>query len=140
MSTTVVLEPIVVDGRSQLLMLCKVAAKVRYNGRPALALTLLSPRDEFRVGGHTFFVTTAQQPRVGSPTAGEVGTPCPVCLVQIDSKTRIYRCHHCATTVHHEDETWDEEDRLECAQLISECPNCRNDIEFESTGSWVPQW
>ncbi len=138
-AAAVVLEPIVVNGKRHLLMLRGAAAALHCNGRPAQPVTLLRERDEIRLGDDTFFVTSVPQPTVGPPTAVEVGTTCPICLVQIAEDSRIYRCHNCAVTIHHEDENWGEEHRLECAELVSECPNCRKDIEFELQPSWSPE-
>ena len=143
-AATITFEPLRVHNQLQLLMLHDqggvgtAGVRVRHNGQRALPVTLLSLRDELHIDGHDYFVSARRGDSVGRPEERHLGTQCPFCRVAIQADTRVWSCS-CGAALHHEDEGWPEEQRLECATLASVCPNCQGDIEFGQGLEWEPE-
>ena len=143
-AATIIFEPVRVHNQLQLLMLHDqggfdtAGVRVRHNGQRALPVTLLSLRDELHIDGHDYFVSARRGDSIGRPEDRHVGTQCPFCRVVIQADTRVWSCS-CGAALHHEDERWPQEQRLECATLASVCPNCQGDIEFGQGLEWEPE-
>jgi hypothetical protein len=135
----ILLEPVELQRRHYLLMLQDRNADnmARHNGQAALPVTLLRVKDEVRTAAGTFFVSSRRGQSVFPPQEEHLGIQCPLCSVPIEKDTLLYACG-CGTLLHCEDETKPEDQRLECARMLSSCPKCRQPIDFSTGLTWEP--
>jgi hypothetical protein len=134
----IVLEPIELQHQRYLLMLLGGAPSVRHNGQTAWPVTLLRVKDEVRTAAGTFFVSSRRSESVFAPHKEHLGIPCPLCTVPIQEDTMLFACS-CGTLLHCEDESKPEDQRLECARMLSTCPKCNQPIDFGTGLEWEPQ-
>jgi hypothetical protein len=115
---------------------------VLVNGLPALALTMLQPRDAVRLaaGVHTF-VTQRIHPYVGPPPADLVGAKCPYCRIPVAADSRVF-VHRCGVPYHLETEDSHPqlaaEDRLDCFHHVRTCLSCNRPMSLEESLAWDP--
>jgi hypothetical protein len=77
------------------------ASRVRVNGQPAPAITMLRLADQIELGdGTVLHVSIHHRPLLGPPPARLIGKSCPVCLVPFESTTRVYVCPYCESAMH----------------------------------------
>jgi hypothetical protein len=134
---SVLLEPFF-NPRHQLALLATFSPESapRVNGQPSPGRVVLGLGDHFQWSpGIAFHVTIFNQPRVGPPSAAQIGRPCPVCRVPFTTESRCYACF-CGTVLHCED---DEQRGLQCAQLRQECPRCRRPVRLEEGYAFTPE-
>ncbi len=115
---------------------------VLVNGLPALALTVLAPRDALVLApGLQTYVTQRIRPYVGKATEEMIGKKCPFCRIPIDRDTRVVTCrcgvvYHLETDESHPDV--DESDRLACFNKVRKCLSCSREVTFEESLVWGP--
>jgi hypothetical protein len=107
------------------------------DGLPALALTVLNPRDSVVLapGAAVGYVTERLKPYIGPPTVEMIAKKqkCPYCRIPFSEtpNSRVVTCR-CSATVHHEDEhshpDTPQKDRLECLSKIKACLSCNRPI------------
>jgi len=76
----------------------------RVNGSPCLPLTVLGDRDEIRVGGREYYISTESCATVTEFVAGEKKVCCARCKAEVTGGERIALCPYCGSA-HHE-ECW----------------------------------
>jgi len=136
----IVLEPVELQRRQYLLMMVEDNARslVRHNGETAWPITLLRVKDEIRTGAGTFYVSFSRGRTVFPPEKQHLGAPCPLCTVPFAEDTLLYACR-CGAVLHCEDESKSEDQRLECARMLSTCPKCHQPIDFNTGLEWEPE-
>lgn len=133
-----VLEPIRHEYHPYLVML--PADGIRVNGLPAPPVTILRPGDQIRTGDEWLLhVSLLTGPRIGPPSEEQIGEECPYCRLKIAADRTVAACPHCGTVYHCEgEERQQEEDRLECARLVSECYHCHKPMVLEERYEYIP--
>ena len=117
-------------------------ASISVNGIPALALTVLRPRDEVLVEPDLhFFVTRRSQPHIGRPSEDLQQTKCPCCQIPLGPDTYVVSCP-CGVAYHNETQENSpdvpEEDRLQCFQPGKSCLACGKRLSLEESLLWDP--
>lgn len=124
--------------RQQYLLMLQADNVARHNGQTAWPVTLLRVKDEVRTEAGAFFVSSRRGESVFPPREEHLGIQCPLCTVPIQQDTLLFACS-CGTLLHCEDESKPEEQRLECARMLSACPNCHQPIDFSTGLEWEPE-
>lgn len=139
----ITLEPVEFQRRQYLLMLQDGDTPgqniLRHNGQPAWPVTLLRVKDEVRTPAGTFFVSSRRGRSVFPPEERHLGVECPLCTLAFEKDTLVFACGSCGALLHCEDEGRPEDQRLECARMLSACPNCHEPIDFGTGLEWEPE-
>ncbi len=121
----------------RLLVISSPDAPLFVNGHAAPRVALLKEKDQFQVDHPaSFHLAVFHQPQIGAPPPDAIGKPCPVCLVPFTAESRCYICP-CGAALHSEGEP-EEQDKLQCARISSECPVCRRPVVLTQGYSFVP--
>lgn len=133
-----VFEPTVARGHQpRLLVINPPEAPLLVNGHAAPRVALLREKDQFQVEhSASFHLAVFHQPQIGAPPPELIGKPCPVCLVPFTAESRCYICP-CGAALHLEGEP-EEQDKLQCARISSECPVCRRPVVLTQGYAFVP--
>jgi hypothetical protein len=140
---SLVIEPLVDGSAPRLLLLApRGATAPTINGRSAPRVCLLRVGDQILLeDGRLLHLTAFQRPQIGPATEQQVGERCHVCRTPIKQGDRVFTCP-CGRGVMHYDAPsghgQDENERLECATLPSECPICRRSISLSEGFDHAP--
>ena len=114
-------------------------AGIRVNGLPVPPVAILRAGDQIRAEGECLLhVSLLTGPRIGPPPDDKIGEECPYCRVKFTADRTAYVCPHCGTAYHCEGDEREENDRLECARLASECYHCHKPLILEERYEYVP--
>lgn len=137
-----VVEPILSNHQSYLMMLSQGSERLRVNGHPAPPVAILSERDHIQVDDQlALHVTMFHRPDIGPPAPELIGKICPVCLTPFTAEppTIVYRCWSCGCVAHCEGEEKPEDDRLECIKLSPSCPSCGVPVIMTHGYTYMPE-
>jgi hypothetical protein len=120
------LEPVVRENVSCLLVLAPDDRPVRVNGERCARIVGLRQRDHLRLhDGRTFEVALQVQCVIGRAPDSHKDKPCGVCH-EIVGQRFVYLCPSCDSALHCDRR--DPHDVRDCLSLCSECPSCRAPI------------
>jgi hypothetical protein len=139
-----VLSPVRHQHRPYLVLLAPAAARARVNGWPALPVSVLRAPDRLEfIGEHSFQVSLHVQPYRGLPRDDHLGKECALCLTPVeaapDGSARVYECPGCSAVLHEHARLEGDAAPLECLQLVSSCPVCRQPIARSEGYAHVPE-
>ena len=106
------------------------------NGMAPGPMCGLSVGDVVRLGDAcTLFVSVLQRPILRPAEREDEGKECAVCRTPFTRQHTVYRCANCNTGMHAGSPGHRENDQLECARVVGDCPSCRKPLVW--TESYV---
>jgi hypothetical protein len=138
---SLVIEPLADGSQPRLLLVTPRSAPVpRVNGRLAPRVCLLRLGDQLLLDdGRLLHLSAFQRSPIVSASEEQAGSLCPICRTTIEPGTRVFCCPSCGLLLHCEKRAEpDDENRLECAKLRSDCPSCRNPVNLSGGFQYVP--